>query len=187
MNSRLNHVALLVSSAEASATFLNNHGIATEDPETFDSEGTKEIYVGSNDTQSGLLLLVEAISEGPYKRALLKRGPSLHHIAIDVLDIEEFSITAQNLGWKLHPVSAETLKHHTAWFFLEGIPTLIEVHRKKTLPSKPQKISCIELPIKNEDKSLFAGIGLGSIVLQGREISLTIDGHKFSFDQIALR
>ncbi len=185
MKSNLSHIALLVPSVEASAKFLNTLDIRTEEPEVFEAEGSKEIYVGSYGAQSALLLLLEAISEGPHKRALTKRGPSLHHLAIDVLNVEELVAEAQKLGWMLHPASAKTMAHKTAWLFLKGIPTLIEVDQKKELSTKPHKISRLELPIPKEHMSLFDGIGLGDIVSPGREVSLTLDNHKLSFAQIA--
>ncbi len=185
MNSSLSHIALLVPSAEASAKFLNAQGIETEAPEVFESEGTKEIYVGSYETQKGLLLLLEAISDGPYKRAMTKRGPSLHHIALDVLNVAEFVLKAQAEGWTLHSASTETMTHKTAWLFSKGVPTLIEVHQKKQLSSKPAKVSKLELPMKNEHTALFDGIGLGDVVFRSEELRLTADGRNMSFAQIA--
>jgi len=185
MDSSFSHIALLVPSVEQSAQFLNSQNIKTESPEVFESEGTKEVYVGSYETQKGLLLLLEAISEGPYKKAMMKRGPSLHHIAIDVLDTEEFVVKAQHIGWQLHPVSKETMSYKTAWFFLKGIPTLIEVHQKKSLSAKPSKISRIELPLQKEHLPLFEGIGLGDIVSCGKELCFRVDDNSLSFDQIA--
>lgn len=185
MNSNLSHVALLVASVEASATFLNSHRIKTNAPETFEAEGSKEIYVGSYDTQRGLLLLLEAISEGPHKRAWEKRGPSLHHISIDVLNIKEFISNAESIGWKLHPMSEETLTYDTAWLFLKGIPTLIEIQQRSKLFSKPLRISKITLPISESQMALFKGIGLGDIVRSGDNIGLTIDDYELSFSDIA--
>lgn len=185
MNSSLSHIALLVPAVEASAKVLNAHRIETDTPEIFESEGTKEVYVGSYGKQKGLLLLLEAISEGPYKKAMEKRGPSVHHIAIDVLDVEKFTHHAQGIGWKLHSASAQTMTHKTAWLFLKGVPALIEVHQKKELSSKPLKVSQLELPIRKEHMTLFDGIGLGDIVSQSEQIALTVDGHKLTFTQIA--
>ena len=186
MRSSFSHVALLVKSVDNSSSFLNSQGIKTQDPETFESEGTKEVYVGSYGTQSGLLLLLEAISEGPYKKALIKRGPSLHHLAIDVLNVEQFSALAQKVGWKLHPISEETMSYKTIWLFCKGIPTLIEVHQKKELSTKPLKVSKLELPIKEDQWGLFDGIGLGHIVSTGQEFSFTVDGIKLNFTQIGV-
>lgn len=185
MDASLSHIALLVPSVETSAKFLNTHGIETNEPETFESEGTKEIYVGSYSKQNGLLLLLEPISDGPYKRAMTKRGPSVHHVAIDVLDVEAFTYKAETLGWGIHPVTAKTMAFNTSWLFLKGIPTLIEVHQKKELSRKPAKISKLEIPLRSEHLPLFDGIGLGEVVSPGKEINLTLDSCKLSFAQIA--
>ena len=184
MNSSFSHVALLLPSVEASAAFLRAQGIETEAPEAFDSEGTKEIYVGSYAKQSGLLLLLEPISPGPYERAMTKRGPSLHHIAIDVHDVEGFSLMAQKQGWKLHAASEKTMAYQTVWLFLKGVPTLIEVHQKKELSSKPKKVSKIEIPIQEEQVELFEAIGLGGLISRTAELHLTIDGRRLSFAEI---
>ncbi len=170
---------------EASAAYLTALGIQCDKPETFDSEGTKEIYVGTYEKQEGLLLLVEAISEGPYNRAMKKRGPSLHHIAIDVLNVDELARDAQNLGWQLHPISETTIpKKKTAWLYAKGVPTLIEVHQQ-TLTPKPSKISRIELPMDPTRLKLFEGIGLGNIVTSSNsKLNVTIDGHRISFAEL---
>lgn len=185
MKPNLSHVALLVSSVEKSASFLKEQGIESGSAEVFESEGTKEIYVGSYAEQSGLLLLLEAISEGPYQRAMEKRGPSLHHIAIDVEDLEECLKKAQGAGWKLHPVSEQSIKDcKTAWLYLKGIPTLIEV--QSTKPSqKPSKITKIKLPFSEEQIPLFEVLGLASVVCSEKEVSLTVDGVRMSFSQLA--
>lgn len=184
MKSSLSHVALLVTSADASAAFLRTLKIETEEPEVFESEGTKEVYVGSYGEQKGLLLLVEAISKGPYQRALTKRGPSLHHIAIDVADIEECLEDAQDAGWSLHPISSETMEHNTAWLFVKGLPVLIEVHQKKAFSTKPAKISKLELPIEEDQMELFESLGLDGVVVPGTDFGLVVDGHKLAVSRI---
>lgn len=182
--SSFSHVALLVSSVEKSAEFLRTQGVRTGEVETFDSEGTKEVYVGSYGSQRGLLLLLEAISKGAYQRALEKRGPSLHHLAIDVLNVEKFLPMAEKAGWQIHPITEKTLSHHTAWLFCKGIPALIEVHQRKELSSKSPKVSKIEMPIQREQISLFEAIGLGNTVSAGEKLRVTVDGKSWSFDEI---
>lgn len=185
LRSRFSHIALLVSSVEASARWLKDRGINCGEPESFESEGTKEIYVGSYAEQAGLLLLLEAVSDGPYKRALSKRGPGLHHIAIDVLNIETFLSQAQASGWTLHAESEHTMKYKTAWLFRKGLPTLIEVHQTKELSKKSKKVSKIELSLTKENLSFFKDIGLGELVFEGRELYLTVDNQRMSFAQLA--
>lgn len=183
----LSHVALLVPSVEESAAVLKKHGVEAGEPETFESEGTKEVYVGSYASESGLLLLLEAISEGPYLRAFKKRGPSLHHIALDVSSMSEFKYRAKNSGWTLHKISRKTSKHGTAWFYARGVPTLLEVCEKSKPSVKPQKVSKLELPISSAQLSLLKGVGLDGLVENGEELTLTVDGKRMAFHEIATR
>jgi len=187
MKSRLSHVALLVPSVETSSTILQARGFSPGPPETFESEGTREVYVGSYTEQSGLLLLLQAISAGPYARAMAKRGPSLHHIAIDVLDVLEFSKTVQSIGWQQHSINQQSLEYKTAWFYSKGIPTLLEVHQKMELSEKPLMVSGIELPITPDQLRQFQKIGLEDVVSVRSQICFKIQGQELSFDQIAGR
>ncbi|NUN05863.1 MAG: VOC family protein [Bdellovibrio sp.] len=183
MPSILSHIALLVPNAEASAKILSARGIACNAPESFAAEGTKEIYVGSYSDQTSLLLLLEAISEGPYKRALNKRGPGLHHIAIDVLNLQDTIAKATKVGWQLHPESEHTMKHKTAWLFHKGVP-LIEVQERKDLSKKPHKVSKIEFPVSQENLELFNVLGLRDLISYGKDFNLAIDGQSVSFTNL---
>lgn len=179
MQTNLSHVALLVSDVDKSASFLSTKGFKCGQAEVFESEGTKEVYVGDYQDQSGLLLLLEPIAEGPYKRAMSKRGPSLHHIAIDVLDMKEFVFEAKKIGWQVHPISDSKI----SWLFFKGLP-LVEVHERKSLSSKPIKISVLEFSSEFKGQSALEWI-LGKKISYGTELSFIIDGQKISFSQIA--
>lgn len=126
----LNHVSFLVRSVEASTKKLAGKDYDIGPVDTFESEGTKEIYV--NYANSGSLLLMEAIGPGPYQRALEKRGPGLHHLAIDVEKIVKSLEGYTKAGWELHPESFVTLERSkTAYLFRRGFPALIEVQERK--------------------------------------------------------
>lgn len=185
MEAGFSHVALLVPSVDSSGEYLKSCGFQLGAPEVFESEGTKELYAGTYATRSGLLLLLEAIAEGPYKRALQKRGPSLHHIAVDVLDVEAFVEKAKLAGWKLHEVSKETMEYQTAWLFLEGVPALIEIHQTKKITAKSAQVSKIGMPVTAPQLAMFKAIGLGDVVQASDEFSFTIDGRDMTFKQIA--
>jgi hypothetical protein len=126
---RPSHVALLVRSVNKTAEFLRRFNFKVEQAEEWDGEGTKEIYVEKELSNS--LLLMEPIKPGAYQRAMEKRGPSLHHLAIDVPKLEEFLISIAGSGWLLHPRSVETIPRvRTAYLSRPGFPALIEVQEK---------------------------------------------------------
>ena len=82
----INHIALVLPDVEHTANKLKQYGFQVGQISFFEAEGTKEIYIESD--KSASLLLMQPTKEGPYQKALNKRGPSLHHIAIDVIDLE---------------------------------------------------------------------------------------------------
>jgi len=97
--------------------------------EDFPGEGTREAYLGGPGARSRLLLM-QALdgAQGPYRRALEKRGPGLHHVALAAPDVEGFVAGLAGSGWLLLPRSLETLRGaRTAWLARPGVPALIEV------------------------------------------------------------
>ena len=122
------HVALLVRSVDQTAASLT--GLPVGPAELWDGEGTKEIYVGLPRPCS--LLLMEAVKPGAYRRALDKRGPGLHHLAIDVQDLAEAERELIGEGWKVRHRLPQTLFFSHAKF-----PGLLEVQRKRGDPGPP--------------------------------------------------
>ena len=102
------HVAILVPSARKAADFLQKFDFKIEKEEIWDGEGTKEIYIERDKSNS--LLLMEPIKAGAYQRALEKRGPGLHHLAINVSNLEDYILSLAGSGWFLHPRSIKTIK-----------------------------------------------------------------------------
>jgi len=78
---KINHIAFLVNSVEKAAAIPDLAPFFKGPAETWEGEGTLEIYVGPPEATARLLLM-EAVKDGAYRRALQKRGPGLHHIAI---------------------------------------------------------------------------------------------------------
>jgi hypothetical protein len=127
----LNHVALLVKSAEKTAEILRASQFVVGPQEKWEGEGTLEIYVGE-ESKRGRLLLMEPYKEGAYQRAMNRRGPGLHHIAIDVNDLEGYIESLSSAGWLLHPKSAQSIaKQRTAWFSSPGVPALFEIQQRE--------------------------------------------------------
>jgi hypothetical protein len=95
--------------------------------EEFPGEGTREVYVGADGQAARILLLQPLGTEGPYARALAKRGPGLHHLAFHVPCVKAFA--AERPGWLMLPQSLETYKAcKTVWLARPGVGTLVEVH-----------------------------------------------------------
>lgn len=123
MSHPLDHVALVVRRLEPVLERLD--GLEAGPIEAFPSEGTREVYVGIG---LGRLLLMEPTTDqGPYARALAKRGAGLHHVAMNVPDLQEFLGCVR--GWLLVPACLRDLAHtRTAWLARPGVATLLEVH-----------------------------------------------------------
>jgi len=129
MNVVFDHVALLVDSIEGSLEYLSSMDASVGKIEAFPSEGTKEVYLGRRESP-GRLLLVEVLGNGPYKRAMNRRGPGLHHIGLQVVDVEDYVGRLAGTGWFLHPSSLDTIRSsNTAWLARPGVPVLIEVYQ----------------------------------------------------------
>ncbi len=174
-----NHVALLLPSVRKAADYLRQFDLQIGPEEVFAGEGTKEIYVEYGKQNS--LLLLEAIGPGPYQNALNKRGPGVHHLAIDVMNVEEFLAGLPKDGWKVHEISAKTIKRsRTAWLYYAGFPGLIEVQEREKLNLSEPFLEKVFLtaPTSSMGK-LIQQIGLGDVIEFGAmEVSFTFAGKK---------
>lgn len=183
MNTKIvpSHVAVLVPSVRRAADYLQQFDFQIGKEEVWDGEGTKEIYVEREKGNS--LLLMEPIKPGAYQRALEKRGPGLHHLAIDVLNLESYIESLAGSGWLLHPMSVKTMKQSkTAYLARPGFPGLIEVQEQNELVERPLFVEGISLSMDLSHVGLLNFIGLSSVVsaselatemiLSGRRIKL---------------
>lgn len=174
------HVSILVPSARKAAEYLKQFGFNIEKEDVFESEGTREIYVEKDKLNS--LLLMEAINPGAYQRALEKRGPGLHHLAIDVLDIEKYIDSLSGTGWLLHPISVKWIKQiKTAYLARPGFPGLIEVQQKERLEDGSLFVDKIFLPLDSKLNSLLTPVGLGEIVEPSNNFALSLNGRVIDF------
>jgi len=161
----LNHVALLVPSVKKTASVLERHRFSIGPAEEWEGEGTMEIYVGDGDSQSALLLLMQPLKEGPYARAMQKRGPGLHHFAIDVMNLESFIDELSGSGWYLHPRSLWTIKNsQTAYLARPGTPMLMEVKQREEVKNKPGFVQKIEMPLTNRDVGMLEALGISDVI-----------------------
>lgn len=164
MNIVPNHVALVVASVRKAADYLESFGFHIGEEEHFDGEGTKEIYVESQKGNS--LLLMEPLAFGPYRRALEKRGPGLHHIAIDVLDLESYVESLGGTGWLLHPMSLKMMrKSKTIYLARPGFPGLIEVQERKELSQKLFFVNEITVKMDTSLVRLLRPVGLDKMIV----------------------
>lgn len=131
MKSVLNHVAILVAKIESA---LEKKLFPTDSLgviEDFEAEGTRELYIGP-EQQIGRVLLMQATGPGPYQTAWDKRGAGLHHIALDVLNVDEYLSSLTGSGWLLHPTSLDFYKAQKLVFLCRpGVPLLVEVQQVK--------------------------------------------------------
>ncbi len=166
MKSVLNHIALLVPSVAKSAEYLKQFNFKIGPAEQWEGEGTLEIYVGDLKKEMANLLLMEPVKDGAYSHAMSKRGPGLHHIAIDVLNIEDYIDQLAGSGWLLHPKSLHSIKHSkTAYLARPEMPTLIEVQQQEILSDHhPMFISKLEIPnLSTKNIEMFDRLGLAQI------------------------
>jgi len=177
------HVALLLPSVEKAAAHLRSLGFETGAPEVWEGEGTKEIYVGKG--HSNALLLMEPWRAGSYRNALEKRGPGLHHLAIDVAELETFLSSLTGSGWLLHLNSVATIsKTRTAYLARPGFPGLIEVQEKNLEPTGPAFVTGIELPLSANSEKLLAPLALVGTVKNGTELKLRLGSRSVSLKDL---
>jgi hypothetical protein len=140
-----NHIAVLVRNVDAVSLTLPG-SCTRHAPEEQHTEGTLEQYITAGDDKVPALLLIQAIVDGPYKRALSKRGTGLHHIGCVCGNIEEeiASVSAKRL--LLHPISLVTRKHGTVWLCRPGIPYLIELMENAEQDAIPHEEALLLLP-----------------------------------------
>jgi hypothetical protein len=126
MNVRLDHIAVLTDSLERLAAQLPSY--CTPQPiEDQPGEGTREQYVRLGEADAPSLLLVQAVSPGPYQRAIEKRGTGLHHLGCRTDSLEHAVSHMGHQGLFLHAISLATYEHRAVWLCRPGVPFLIEL------------------------------------------------------------
>jgi len=184
MNIFPSHVSLVVHSVPKAADYLSRFGFQIGPEEVWDDEGTREIYIERGKANS--LLLMEPIQPGAYQRAMDKRGPGLHHLAIDVLDLDTYLLSLAGSGWLLHPMSVQTMKKaKTAYLARPGFPTLIEGQERETLTERPLFVTGVSLPYSLDLGPLVARIGLERIVTRAMdETTLSVADQKIELREL---
>ena len=149
MTHPIDHVALLVPRIEPVLEKLGDWAAEAGEIEEFPSEGTRELYVGGEGRNARLLLMEARGEKGPYARALAKRGPGLHHVALLVPDLDAF--LAGIRGWLVHPACLPGLaSSRTLWLARPGISTLVEVHEAEPGSGMQPLVEQVEVPAHGE-------------------------------------
>jgi hypothetical protein len=149
----LDHVALVVVDLERSLRRAREAApdVTVGPIEEFPAEGTREVYLGADGAR--LLLLQPIGATGPYARALARRGPGLHHVALAVP--EPRAALADLPGWRVHPASGRTL-----WLCHPGVGTLVEVMSGAPTDGAPL-VTRVECPCPADlAATLLAPLGL---------------------------
>jgi Glyoxalase/Bleomycin resistance protein/Dioxygenase superfamily len=106
------------------------------------SEGTREFYVGEKG-RPHRLLFVQPVEDGPYQRAVEKRGFGIHHFGLSTSDLSVCRQTFLSYGWNEHKARLT----ETAWLFKVGLP-VVEVFNleHQFYPPRHPVIEKVSLP-----------------------------------------
>lgn len=181
MHSQLNHVALLVEDVERIVARDLFDSQLVGEIEHFPSEGTLEVYIGEPQSL-GKLLLLQPKGKGPYRRAFEKRGPGLHHIGIEVTNLDQFINQIGGSGWYIHPSSLSLFQPCRQVFLVRpGVHFLVEVQELRDSVEGSCFIQKVDLKIEREDliKSLCC-----ENLSQGIENSVYIFDSKFNINDL---
>ena len=122
------------------------------------------MYVGSPKSQA-LLLWQSPIGEGPYLKALHKRGAGLHHIAIAVTDFAAYHQQLSELGWLLHPNSLNGYKvGSTVYYVRPGVHTVLELIPQSELLMGERFVTGLEIPTEKRLAHMITGLELPGVV-----------------------
>ncbi|PCJ16330.1 MAG: hypothetical protein COB02_16335 [Candidatus Cloacimonadota bacterium] len=181
MIAHLNHVAILVENITPiiQSNLFTNSKIGQIDQ--FDSEGTKEVYIGEI-SQSAKVLLIEAFKEGPYLNALNKRGAGLHHIALDVLNTKKFVNQLVGTGWYLHPSSLNSYDSFKQVFLTRpNVATLIEINQVEQFENNNSYIQKLSFPFLSE--KLLNGLCCKQLIFD-QKIKLFLENKTLTIQEI---
>jgi hypothetical protein len=175
------HIAVLVPSVDKAAEQLQKFNFQIGEKEEF--QETFEIYVHGEKRNS--LLLMEAKSSGSYHEAFKKRGPGLHHVAIDVLDLNMFLESLTGSGWLLHLNSLKTIQDYkTAYLARPGFPAIIEVQQKKELSKSPLFIEALTAPLNAQHLKMVQAIGLSDMFLPQADGTICTKDHTIGLSDL---
>ena len=97
--SRISHLGIAVSSLEKGGAFWDLLGLVEEHREEVASQKVVTSFRAVG--ESHLELLESTAPDGPIAKALEKRGPGIHHLCLDVVDIDAVLARLKEAGVKL--------------------------------------------------------------------------------------
>lgn len=171
----VDHVALLVRDLEQSLAQIRDLDVVTGPIEEFPGEGTREVYVGAEAHSARLLFIQPLGDHGPYARAMLKRGPGLHHIAVAMP--EPLTCADHLPGWLVHPASLGGAGQEL-WLARPGVPCLLELNAGSVVRTAPV-VERIELPLASNLEALLLPLNEVEPSADGKTW-LTLEGQRFS-------
>lgn len=180
---KTNHIAILVRDIDAVSSVLPQ--ACTLHPlEDQPAEGTRERYVTVDDENSPSLLLMQAVANGPYSKALQKRGPGLHHVGCVCADIEREIVEGNTQRLLLHPISLKTRKFGVVWLCRPGVPYLVELMENPEESAKSVGNVVILLPAGTVIPQFGSGLSPNLKIEAGNspEIGVKTGGVEISFD-----
>lgn len=177
MSLYIDHCAVLVTNIEEALAKLPA-GCIHGKIHTYISEGTREVYVHHPESDQARILLMQPVSEGPYQRAMQKRGPGLHHICIRVDNISEFIEEIASSGFLLHPKSLASFSHGVVYLCRPGIPFLVEIENltdeQRESHIKPGLVSSISLPVQAENMRIVESV-FKNFIINAEEFVLRLN------------
>jgi hypothetical protein len=180
---KMNHIAILVRDIDVVSNVLPR-ACTLHTPEDQPTEGTRERYVTVGGEDTPALLLMEAIADGPYSRALRKRGPGLHHIGCVCEDIEREITEGNTQRLLLHPISLRTRKFGVVWLCRPGVPYLVELMQNPEESAKSYGKAIIRLPVGTAIPQFASALSPNLIIEAGNSpaIGVNIGGIEISLD-----
>lgn len=174
----IDHVAFVLQDLETALRVLRSLDVPIGPVEDFPHEGTREVYVGADGQAARILLMQPLGGEGPYARALLKRGPGLHHLAFHVPCVRTFA--AERPGWLMMPQSLETYDaSKTVWLARPGVGTLVEVHEGEAdhqTPALVERVEVVGQSLELASRLLSVLSGETIVAATGSDPTVTIGG-----------
>lgn len=168
----LSHVAILVESADRAAGKLGRLGLPVNPAEQFEAGRVREIYIGSYATHCALPLLVEPVERTAQARAFKRRGFGLHHVAVDVPDLERYVDGLCDSGWLLHPWSLEAARTlNTAYLCRPGVGFVVEAQQRAG-DARPRLVERVAVPLSKRARAMVAAAGLADAVVAADEAEL---------------